>query len=89
MKKLLVLVAFFGMGAFLAGCGGEDKSGSKPSMGGPPAGAHAGPKAGAHDADKGEAKDEDEKMDEGDKPDADKDDGDKPDADKDKDSEEQ
>jgi hypothetical protein len=74
MKKLFVLVAFFGMGAWLAGCGEEPKPAPKTGgMGGPPAhSASPGPRAGAPtDGDKDKDKDMDD--DKGDKADGDAD----------------
>ena len=80
MKKLFVLVAILGMGAYLAGCGGDEPKpaktgGATSGMGGPPAGgATPGPKATTKtDGDKDD-KDMDDDKDA--KADGDKDDGD-------------
>ena len=64
MKKLFGLVALVGMGAFLAGCGGEEKPAapSKPPAGmGGPGGVSTGPKGEAkEEGGKGEVKKEEE-----------------------------
>ncbi len=80
MKKLMMMVALVGMGAFLAGCGAEEtKPATKPPAAAPgmtgPGAVHSGPKAGDTAKPK---EDGDKDMDK----DADKGDADKADADK-------